>query len=72
MIGAAAVIAVAVAWSARSHWSSPSPVIPSIASWRAPTDVLLRQTASELVGVMPSLGSSILDTIIPVPSKKGA
>lgn len=71
MIGAAAAIALAAGWSARARWWSPAPVTPSIATWRAPTDVLLRTPGSELVGVMPALGTSVLDTILPVPSKRG-
>ena len=72
MFGAATVIVLAVGWSTWVRWWSPSPVTPSIATWRAPTDVLLRTSASALVGVMPVLDSSILDKIVPIPSKKGA
>jgi hypothetical protein len=38
---------------------------------RAPTDVLLRTPGSELLGAMPALGASVLDTMIPTPSKRG-
>ena len=36
-----------------------------------PTDVLLRTPGSELLGAMPALGSSVLDTMIPTPSNRG-
>jgi hypothetical protein len=72
VIGAAAVVMIAVAWLAHVRSFSPSAVTPTIGNWQAPTDVLLRTPGSELLGAMPALGASILDTMIPKPSKKGA
>jgi hypothetical protein len=72
LIGATAAVAIAAVWLARERLVSPSPVAPTIVAWRAPTDVLLRTPGSELLGAMPALGISVLDTIIPKPSKKGA
>ena len=36
---------------------------------RAPTDVFLPTPGGELLGAMPALGASVLDTMIPLPSK---
>jgi len=72
LIGATAAVAIAAVWLARERLVSPFAVEPSIAAWRAPTDVLLRTPGSELLGAMPALGASVLDTIIPKPLKRGA
>jgi len=72
VIGAAAAVAIAAVWLAHARSFSPSAVTPTIATWRAPTDVLLRTPGSELLGAMPALGASVLDTMIPTPSKRGA
>jgi hypothetical protein len=72
VIGAAAAVAIATVWLAHARSFSPSAVTPTIATWRAPTDVLLRTPGSELLGAMPALGASVLDTMIPTPSKRGA
>jgi hypothetical protein len=69
---AAAAAAIAAVWLARVPSLSRSEVIPAIATWRAPTDVFLRTPGSELLGAMPALGASVLDTIIPKPLKRGA
>jgi hypothetical protein len=69
VVGAAAV-AVAAIWLGRTP-SSTSDVTSTITTWRAPTDVFLRIPGSELLGAMPPLGTSVLDTMIPTPSKKG-
>ena len=72
VIGAAAAIAIAAVWLAPARSFSPSAVTPTIVTWRAPTDVLLRTPGSDLLGGMPALGASVLDTMIPTPSEKGA
>ena len=71
VIGAAAAVAIAAGWLAHQRSFSPSAVTPAIATWRAPTDVLLRTPGSELLGAMPALGASVLDTIIPTLSQRG-
>ena len=71
VIGAAAAVAIAAGWLAHQRSFSPSAATPAIATWRAPTDVLLQTPGSELLGAMPALGTSILDEIIPVPSNRG-
>ena len=74
VIGAAAAVVVAAVWLARAGSFSPAEVTPhpTILTWRAPTDVLLRTPGSELLGAMPALSASVLDTMIPKHSKKGA
>jgi len=71
VIGAAAAVAIVAVWIAHARSLSPSAVTPTIVTWRAPTDVLLRTPGSELLGAMPALGASVLDTMIPTPSKRG-
>ncbi|HEX9083705.1 MAG TPA: hypothetical protein VF836_03115 [Gemmatimonadaceae bacterium] len=70
-LGAAAAIAIAAIWLAQTRSSSPSAATPAIATWRAPTDVLLQTPGSELLSEMPALGTSILDEIIPAPLNRG-
>ena len=72
VIAATAAVAITAVWLANARSFSPSAVTPTIATWRAPTDVLLRTPGSELLGAMPALGASVLDTMIPTPSKRGA
>jgi hypothetical protein len=71
LIGAAAVIVIAAISFAYSRSLSHSAAASSIATWRAPTDVLLRTPGSELLGAMPALGASVLDTMIPNLSNRG-
>ncbi|HVT41223.1 MAG TPA: hypothetical protein VHE78_19460 [Gemmatimonadaceae bacterium] len=71
-IGAAAAVVVAAVWVARGRSFSPSGSSPTITTWSAPTDALLRTPGSELLGAMPALGASVLDTMIPTRSSKGA
>jgi hypothetical protein len=71
VLGAAAAVAMAVVWLAETRSFSPSAATPTVATWRAPTDVLLQTPGSELLGEMPALGRSILDEMIPIPSNKG-
>jgi hypothetical protein len=71
VIGAASVIAIAALSLTYGRSFSPSAATPGIATWRAPTDVLLRTPGSELLGEMPALGASVLDTMIPKPSNRG-
>ena len=71
VIGAAAAVAIAAVSLVYARSSSPSAATPTIATWRAPTDVLLRTPGSELLGAMPALGTSVLDTMIPKPSNRG-
>jgi hypothetical protein len=65
----AVVIGAALVWHSQS--SSPSTVTETIATWRAPTDVLLTTPGSELLSTMPALNKSVLDKMIPTPSKRG-
>ncbi|MGZ3332972.1 MAG: hypothetical protein ACXWMM_13110 [Gemmatimonadaceae bacterium] len=72
LVLAAAAVVVIAALSLAYGRSTTSPTItPAIATWRAPTDVLLQTPGSELLGVMPALSKSILDEMIPIPSNKG-
>ena len=71
VIGAVAAVAIAVVWLAHARSFSPPTATPAIATWRAPTDVLLRTPGSELLGAMPALGASVLDKMILTPSKRG-
>jgi hypothetical protein len=71
MIAAAAAVVIVAVWMENARSFSPSAVTPAIATWRAPTDILLRTPGSDLLGVMPALGASVLDTMIPIPSKRG-
>jgi hypothetical protein len=71
VIGAAAAVAIAAVALSYARSSSPSAATPEIATWRAPTDVLLQTPGSELLGEMPALGASVLDTMIPKPSDRG-
>jgi hypothetical protein len=70
MIAAAAVVIAAV-WIANARSVSHHTVTPTIANWRAPTDVLLRTPGSELLGTMPALGASVLDKMFSTPSNRG-
>jgi hypothetical protein len=70
-IAAGAVITIAAISLAYSRSLSHSAATSSIATWRAPTDVLLRTPGSELLSAMPALGASVLDTMIPKPSNRG-
>ena len=72
VIGAAAAAVTGAVWLAQARSFSPPAVTPAIATWRAPTDVFLRTPGNELLGALPALGASVLDTLIPAPSKKGA
>ena len=72
VIGAAASVAIAAVWLARTRSSSPSEPTPTIATWRAPTDVFLPTSGGEVLRAMPALGASVLDTMIPLPLKRGA
>jgi hypothetical protein len=71
VIATAAAVAIAAVALSYARSSSSSAVTPEITSWRAPTDVLLRTPGSELLGEMPALGASVLDTMIPKPSNTG-
>jgi hypothetical protein len=71
LITAAAIVVIAALSLAYGRSTTPSTTTPAIATWRAPTDVLLQTPGSELLGVMPALSKSILDEMIPVPSDKG-
>jgi hypothetical protein len=70
-IAAGTVIAMAAISLAYSRSLSHSAATSSIATWRAPTDVLLKTPGSELLSEMPALGASVLDTMIPKPSNRG-
>ncbi len=71
VIGAAAGVVIAAVWLANTRSFSPSTHTPTIATWRAPTDVLLRTPGSELLGTMPALGVSVLDKMILTPTNRG-
>ena len=71
LIGAVAAVAIAAVWLGHSRSLSPSNSTETIATWRAPTDVLLRTPGSELLGAMPALNKSVLDKMISTPSKRG-
>jgi hypothetical protein len=71
LIGAAAAVVIAAMWMANERSSSPSMATPAIATWRAPTDVLLRTPGSELLGTMPALNKSVLDKMISTLSNRG-
>ena len=71
VIAAAAGIAIIAFSLAHSRSFSHSTATPAIATWRAPTDVLLRTPGSELLSAMPTLGASVLDTMIPIHSNRG-
>jgi hypothetical protein len=71
VIATAAAVVIAAIGLAYARSLSPSAATPEIATWRAPTDVLLRIPGSELLGEMPALGTSVLDTMIPKPSNRG-
>ena len=74
VIAAAAAVVIAAVWiaSARSFSShTTAPTIETIATWRAPTDVLLRTPGSELLGEMPALSASVLDKMILTPTNRG-
>jgi hypothetical protein len=70
LIGAAAAVAVAATWV--THARQFGPLAAPIATWRAPTDVFLPTSGSEMLTEMPALGASVLDTMIPTPSNTGA
>ena len=71
VIAGAAAIAIIAFSLAHSRSFSHSAATPTIATWRAPTDVLLRTPGSELLGTMPALSKSVLDKMIPTPSNRG-
>ena len=71
VLAAAAVVVIAALSLAYGRSTTTSTTTPAIATWRAPTDVLLQTPGSELLGVMPALSKSILDEMIPIPPNKG-
>jgi hypothetical protein len=71
VIGMAAAVVIAAVWLANARSFSSHTLTPTIANWRAPTDVLLRTPGSELLGTMPALGASVLDKMISSPSNRG-
>jgi hypothetical protein len=71
LIGAAAAIVIAAISIGHARSRSQTETAPAITTWRAPTDVFLWTPGSELLGAMPALGASVLDTMIPKPSMRG-
>ena len=71
VLAAAAVVVIAAISLAYGRSVTPPTTTPPIATWRAPTDVLLQTPGSELLGEMPALSKSILDEMIPVLSNRG-
>ena len=71
VIAAAAAVVIAAVWIAKPRSSSSRTATESIATWRAPTDVLLRTPGSEVLGAMPALSASVLDKMISTPSNRG-
>ena len=65
---AAAAVVIAALSLAYGRSITPSATTPAIATWRAPTDVLLQTPGSELLSEMPALGASVLDKMIPTPT----
>jgi hypothetical protein len=65
----AVVIGAVLVWHSQS--SSPSTATETIATWRAPTDILLTTPGNELLSTMPALNKSMLDKMISIPSKRG-
>jgi hypothetical protein len=70
MTAAAALVIVALSL-AYGRSVSHSESATAIATWSAPTDVLLQTPGSALLSEMPALSRSILDEMIPIPSNKG-
>jgi hypothetical protein len=71
VIAAAAAVVIAAIGLVYTRSLTPPAATPEIATWRAPTDVLLETPGSELLGAMPALGASVLDKMIPIPSNRG-
>jgi hypothetical protein len=71
VIAAAAAVVLTAIWLGNTRSFSSVPVTPTIATWRAPTDVLLRTPGSELLGEMPALSASVLDKMIPTSTNRG-
>ena len=74
VIATAAAVVIAAVWMANARSisrSTTTPTIATIATWRAPTDILLRTPGSELLGTMPALGESVLDKMMSLPSNRG-
>jgi hypothetical protein len=71
VLAAAAVVVIAALSLAYGRSVTPSTTTPPIATWRAPTDVLLQTPGSELLADMPALGASVLDKMIPTTSNRG-
>ena len=71
VIATAAAVVIAGIGLAYARSLSTSGATPEIATWRAPTDVLLQTPGSDLLGAMPALGASVLDKMIPIPSNRG-
>jgi hypothetical protein len=65
VLAAAAVVVIAALSLAYGRSTTPSTTTPPIATWRAPTDVLLQTPGRELLADMPALGASVLDKMIP-------
>jgi hypothetical protein len=73
VIATAAAVLIAAVWlGGHSRSFSPITTTPTIATWRAPTDVFLRTPGHELFGEMPALGASVLDKMIHTTSERGA
>ena len=71
VMAVAAAVLIAAVWMERTGSFARSGASPAIATWRAPTDVLLDTPGRDLLGAMPALGASVLDTMIPTTSNKG-
>ncbi|HEY8852121.1 MAG TPA: hypothetical protein VIM36_08070, partial [Gemmatimonadaceae bacterium] len=71
VIAAAAAVVIAAVWIAKPRSFSSRTATESIATWRAPTDVLLRTPGSEVLGAMPALSASVLDKMIQTPTNRG-
>jgi hypothetical protein len=74
-IGAAAAAAVLTVWIVQARRDvAPAAIAataPSISSWQAPTDVLLKPSGADVLGPMPALGASMLDAMIPTMNLRG-
>jgi hypothetical protein len=68
LAGIATVVVLAFVCSGRPMVPPAiDPAVPSISTWRAPTDVLLPATYPSSFAAMPSLSASVIDAIIQYP-----
>jgi len=71
LVISAAAIVIATLWLVKARSLLPTTSTPAIATWSAPSDILLQTPGRELLSTMPALGASVLDSIISTPSNRG-